>query len=118
MGPDGLGLTMGFSTSAGEQVAALAKGAKVVKTMNQVGFAVMAAAEGYPTRPAMFVAADDAEAKAAGFALVGDLGFEPLDAGPLRNSRLLEAYAMLWIDQAMYRGAPVTNAFAFMRKRD
>jgi hypothetical protein len=31
-------------------------------------------------------------------ALVAKLGFEPVDAGPLRIARLLEPYGMLWID--------------------
>jgi predicted dinucleotide-binding enzyme len=46
--------------------------------------------------------------------LVNDLGFEAVDAGPLSVSRLLEPYAMLWIDQALNRGAPQESAFAFM----
>jgi predicted dinucleotide-binding enzyme len=41
--------------------------------------------------------------KGAG-SLVGVLGFEPVDAGPLKNARLLEPFAMVWIDQAMSRG--------------
>jgi hypothetical protein len=36
-------------------------------------------------------------------AWVGELGFEAADAGPLRIARLLEAYGMLWIDQALKR---------------
>jgi len=32
--------------------------------------------------------------------LVGKLGFEPVDAGPLKNARLLEPFAMVWIDHA------------------
>ena len=36
--------------------------------------------------------------------LVGELGFEPVDAGPLKNARLLEPFAMIWIDQAIKRG--------------
>jgi predicted dinucleotide-binding enzyme len=48
--------------------------------------------------------------------LLRDLGFEGVDAGPLRNSRLLEALAMLWIDQAMKRGAGRNFAFALVRR--
>ena len=44
--------------------------------------------------------------------LVGALGFEPIDAGPLKNARLLEPVAMLWIDQAMKRGRGRDFAFA------
>ena len=116
-GQDGLGLALGFSTSGGEVVASLAPGAAVFKTMNQVGFEVMSDASGYATRPIMFVAGNDGAQKSVVLKLVEDLGFEAVNAGPLRNARLLEPFAMLWIDQALNRGAPRDNAFAFMRRQ-
>ena len=116
-GADGLELAIGFNTSGAEQVAALAKGAAVVKTMNQVGFAVMAAASNYVTPPVMFAASNDAGAKALALKLVADLGFDARDAGPLKIARLLESLATLWIDQVMVHGAPGTNAFAFLSRR-
>ncbi|MDQ8756347.1 NAD(P)-binding domain-containing protein [Sphingosinicella sp. LHD-64] len=115
-GKDGPALALGFSTSGGEEVARLAPDAIVFKTMNQVGFAVMADASGYAARPAMFVAGDDGERKIDVLRLVENLGFEGIDAGPLRNARLLEPYAMLWIDQAFNHDAPRDNAFAFLRR--
>ncbi len=45
---------------------------------------------------AMF-ASDDATAKELVMDLAGRMGFRPLDAGPLRNSGLLENLAVLWI---------------------
>lgn len=116
LGPDGLQLALGFSTSGGEEVARLATGASVFKTMNQVGFAVMSDTQGYSPRPLMFVAGDDAANKPLVLELVSSLGFEAVDAGPLRHARLLEPYAMLWIDQAMNHGASATNAFGMLRK--
>ncbi len=113
---DGLGLAIGFSTSGGEEVARLAPGALVFKTMNQVGFAVMSDTHGYATRPVMFVAGDDQLRKPEVLTLVGDLGFEARDAGPLSQARLLEPFAAVWIDQAIKHGAPADNAFGFMRK--
>ena len=115
-GADELELAIGFSTSGGEEVARLTPGASVFKTMNEVGFAVMSDTQGYPTRPVMFVAGDDADRKPQVLWLVTDLGFEAIDAGPLSRARLIEPYAMLWIDQAINHGAPIDNAFAFMRK--
>jgi 8-hydroxy-5-deazaflavin:NADPH oxidoreductase len=44
--------------------------------------------------------------------LVAKLGFEPVDAGPLRIARLLEPYGMLWIDQALNRDRGRSFAFA------
>ena len=115
-GAEGLALTLGFSTSGGETVAALAPGAFVFKTMNQVGFAVMSDTIGYLSKPVMFVAGDDASHKAIVFGLVADLGFAPRDAGPLDRSRLLEPYAMLWIEQTMLHGGSPVAAFALLDK--
>ncbi|WP_421935837.1 NADPH-dependent F420 reductase [Phenylobacterium sp.] len=116
-GPDGLSLAIGFTDSGGEQVQRLASGASVFKTMNQVGYRVMDAATGYPTAPSMFVAGDDEGRKIDVMGLVADLGFEPLDCGGLRMARLLEPYAMVWINQVAVRGAPDTSAFALMHRR-
>jgi len=107
-----LQLAIGHSTSGGEKFAELAPDAFVFKTLNQAGWEILGGAKGFPVSPAMFVAGDDSARKAAVLGLVRDLGFEAIDAGPLANSRLLEAYAMLWIDQALARGAGRSFAFA------
>jgi predicted dinucleotide-binding enzyme len=64
----------------------------------------------------MPVAGDDAARKATVMELVGKLGFEPADAGPLQNARLLEPLAMFWIDQAMKRGRGREFAFALVER--
>jgi len=112
MGNDGLQLVLGFDTSAGEQVARWAPGAFVFKTLNTTGAGNMAKAADYPVKPLMLVAGDDAGWKRQVMELVGKLGFEPVDAGPLKNARLLEPFAMVWIDQAMKRGRGRDFAFA------
>jgi len=117
MGAQGLELALGFDRSGAELVAGLAKGAKVFKAMNQVGFEVMADISGFPAPPVMFVAGDDATAKQVVLGLVKELGFDALDTGPLRIARLLEPFAMLWIHQVIDRGAPRDSAFAFMQRR-
>ena len=78
--------------------------AHVVKTLNQVGAEVMASPGGLSGTPAMFVAGDDDHARTVAAGLVSDLGFEALDAGPLRHARLLEPLAMVWINQAVFQG--------------
>ncbi len=115
-GPQGMSLEIGHSVSAGERVAQWARGASVFKTLNHTGADNMAAAARFATKPAMFVAGDDAARKPAVLRLVGDLGFEPIDAGPLGNARLLEPLAMLWIDQALARGRGRDFAFAVIRR--
>lgn len=116
MGPNGLGLAFGHSDSAGERVAGWAKGAAVFKTLNTTGAENMADPDAYPTKPVMFVAGDDAARKPEVMALISDLGFEAVDAGPLANARLLEAHAMLWIDLALNRGQGRGFAFGLLRK--
>jgi predicted dinucleotide-binding enzyme len=111
-----LGLTIGHSSSGAEQVAALAPEARVFKAFNQTGFENMADATAYKARPVMFVAGDDASGKAVVMQLVGDAGFEAVDAGGLRASRLLEAFAMLWIEMARKRGMGSDFAFCIQHK--
>jgi predicted dinucleotide-binding enzyme len=116
MNPDGLVLEIGHTTSAGEKVQAWANGASVFKTLNTTGFANMGNPVFHGRKSVMFVAGDDAANKPKVIDLVGALGFEVIDAGPLRNARLLEAHAMLWIDLTLYRGLGRDWAFAVLRR--
>jgi predicted dinucleotide-binding enzyme len=114
-GPGGFTLALGFDRSGGEEVARLAQGARVVKTLNTVGSGVMDKARGYPVPPAMFLAGDDEAAKAEAAGLLTDLGFSPIDAGGLKLARLLEPFGLVWINQVVTRGANPLSAFAFMQ---
>ncbi len=109
---EGIGLTHGHTTSGGEMVQAWLPAAHVVKTLNQVGAEVMAQNAHLPHRPVMFTAGNDAGAKAQAAALLTDLGFEALDAGDLTKARLLEPFALVWINQALMRGKGRDWAFA------
>jgi predicted dinucleotide-binding enzyme len=116
MGPDGLGLEIGHGISGGEKVQGWAAGASVFKTLNTTGFKNMAKPVFNGVKSVMFVAGDDAAAKPKVMALVGELGFEVVDAGPLRIARLLEPHAMLWIHLALNRGFGRDWAFALVRR--
>jgi predicted dinucleotide-binding enzyme len=116
-GPDGIALEIGHSTSAGEKVQGWATGASVFKTLNTTGFGNMTDPVFGGIKSVMFVAGDDAAKKPTVMALIGDLGFEVIDAGPLRNARLLEAHAMLWIDLALARGQGRNFAFGILRRQ-
>ena len=98
--PDLSGLQLGTTTSAAEQVAAWAPGAHVVKCFNTVGFNVMADPAFGGDKAVMFLCGDDPSAKETVRQLAEGLGFDALDAGPLRQARLLEPFAMLWISLA------------------
>lgn len=108
----GMGLTVGHNASGGEIVQGWLTGAHVVKTLNQVGAEIMADASSLPHRPVMFMAGDDAGAKAAVGRMLADMGFDALDAGDITKARLLEPFGMVWINQALMRGKGRNWAFA------
>ena len=116
MGPNGLELALGLTTSGGEQIASLAKGASVFKAMNQIGFEGMTEADAFPVPPAMFVAGDDEARKSTVMQLVSELGFDAVDAGGIAQSRLLEPLAMLWIHMAIDRKIGRDKAFAYVAR--
>jgi predicted dinucleotide-binding enzyme len=107
-----LGLMVGHTASGAEMVQDWLPGARVVKTLNQVGAETMAKNDHLPHRPVQFVAGEDQAAKDTATALLGDLGFEALDAGGLSKARILEPFAMVWINQALFRGKGRDWAFA------
>src|SRR5689334_22666040 len=110
------GLEFGNSTSGAEQVAAWAPGAKVVKAFNTVGFNIMANPRFNDGGALMFFCGDDASAKQAARALAVELGFEPMDAGPLARARLLEPFALLWITLAFTPGHGREFAFQLLKR--
>lgn len=94
---DYMGLSIGHSTSAAEEIAKAVPEAKVVKAFNTVFAQVLAegAAFGNGQTVPVFFAGDDAAAKAAVQALIESIGFAPVDAGGLKNARYLEPVAGL-----------------------
>jgi predicted dinucleotide-binding enzyme len=110
-----LEIELGFDDSAGETVALLAQGARVVKAFNTTGAENMAKAKDFPAKPAMFVAGDDSDAKKVVQKLAEEIGFEAIDAGPLKASRYLEPMAMQWIKLA-FGGTGTKFAFALVRR--
>ena len=109
------GLALGHTTSAAEQVAAWSK-AKVVKAFNTLGAGLYGNAEFDGTRADGFYCGDDAQAKSNVKSLIAEIGLNPVDVGPLRNARLLEPLAMLWIDLALNQGWGAKHAFKLLRR--
>jgi len=107
-----LGLVIGHTDSGGETVQRWLPRAHVVKTLNQVGAEMMADNTRLPHRPVMLMAGNDAAAKAKAATVLTALGFEALDAGDITKARLLEPFAMAWINQALIRGKGRAWAFA------
>jgi 8-hydroxy-5-deazaflavin:NADPH oxidoreductase len=67
-------------------------------------------------RASMFLCGDDAAAKQVVAGLATALGFEPVDAGPLTQARLLEPLALLWISMVYAYGHGPNIAFRLIRK--
>ena len=97
------------TTSAAEEVAKLARGAKVVKAFNTAFAPLMATGQIGGKKIAAFVAGDDAAAKKAVMGLAGDIGFDPIDAGPLAAARNLEPMAMEMIALGFGHGKMGSN---------
>jgi predicted dinucleotide-binding enzyme len=95
--PDYLGLTVGHSTSAAEEIAKAAPGAEVVKGFNTVFAQVLAEGStfGDGQKVTVFVASDSERAKQTARALAESMGFQVMDAGGLKNARYLEPVAGL-----------------------
>jgi 8-hydroxy-5-deazaflavin:NADPH oxidoreductase len=77
--------------SGGEQVAGWVSGAKVVKVFNSTGSANMENPVYGGSAIPMFYCGDDAGAKKTAAQLVSDVGFNPVDSGPLANAGALES---------------------------
>ena len=54
--------------------------------------------------PTRFTSSPTSLSKRTAAALASQLGFDPIDAGPLTNARLLEPFGMLWIWLAVFGG--------------
>jgi len=103
-------LVVGHTSSAAEELAKRARDAQVVSAFNtvpsEVLFGVYDARDKAP-RPSLVYCGDGARGKKVAASLIRDVGFEPLDAGPLRNARYTEPFALLVAELAYGgRGGP------------
>lgn len=102
MTPAGLaaGLTIGYTTSAAEEIAKWASGSLVVKAFNNIGASCFENLQFGSQTANAFICGDDLEAKKIVTNVAQDIGFEVIDAGDLKQARLLEPLGMLWIHLA------------------
>lgn len=114
--PDFMGLTVGYTDSAAENIARLAPGARVVKTLNHAFATTMAAPALSGQAATTFVASDDEEARKVIAGLVEELGFEAVGAGGLANARYLEPLAELLIQLGFGQGLGTGVAFKLIRR--
>ncbi len=114
--PDLKGLVIGTTTSAAEQVAQWAQGARVVKAFNTTGSGNMTKPL-YGSQPVtMFICGDDPAARETVAQLAKDVGFEPCVTGPLYHARYFEPMAMLWVDMAYLQGNGPDFAYKIIKR--
>jgi len=99
-------LVVAHTSSGAEELAKMVPEARVVCAFNtipsEVFFGVFEARKKSP-RPSLVYCGDDARAKEVAASLIRDVGFDPVDAGPLRIARYTEPFGLL-IGQLAYEG--------------
>ncbi|KMK63860.1 NADPH-dependent F420 reductase [Puniceibacterium sp. IMCC21224] len=116
LAPDYMSLTVGHESSAGETLAALVPGTRVVKAFNTV-FADLLKnqASGKDAPVPVYVAGDDADARAQVVAFVEDVGMVAIESGPLGNARYLEPMAEMMIQLGYGLGHGADIGFALVK---
>lgn len=106
MNDDDTGLVVGYTSSGAEELASKARGARVVSAFGTVPSEVLFAvheARDSGSRPSLVYCGDDERAKEVVARLIRDVGFDPIDAGPLLTARYFEPFALL-VAQLAYEG--------------
>src|SRR5438477_2969737 len=106
MNANDTGLVVAHTSSGAEDLAKRVSKARVVSAFgtvpSEVLFGVFAARR-KATKPSLVYWGDDAKSKKIAAALIRDVGFDPVDAGPLRIARYTEPFTLL-IAQLAYEG--------------
>src|SRR5213083_2899422 len=106
MNADNTGLVIAHTSSGAEALAKRFPKARVVSAFNSVPSEVLFgvfAARRKARRPSLMYCGDDARSKKIAAELIRDVGFDPVDAGPLRIARYTEPFALL-VAQLAYEG--------------
>jgi predicted dinucleotide-binding enzyme len=109
---------LGTTTSGAEELAKKVPRANVVCAFNtvpsEVLFGVYKARRKNP-RPSLVYCGDDPTAKEVAAELIRDVGFDPIDVGPLRIARYTEPFALLVAEIAYGRSGGPELAYRFER---
>ena len=99
-------LVVAHTSSGAEALARMAPKARVVSAFHTVPSEVLFGvfeARGKATRPSLVYHGDDRSGKKAAAELIHDVGFDPVDAGPLLVARYVEPFTLL-IARLAYEG--------------
>src|SRR5205807_9172491 len=106
MNADDTDLMIAHTSSGAEALARKVRRAHVVSAFctvpSEVLFSVFEAKR-KANRPSLVYCGDDEAAKQVATTLIRDVGFDPVDAGPLRIARYIEPFALL-VGQLAYEG--------------
>jgi predicted dinucleotide-binding enzyme len=107
MNDDDTELVIAHTSSAAEELVRKVRQARIVSAFgtvpSEVLFGVFEARRRKATRPSLVYCGDDEGAKEVAARLIRDVGFDPVDAGPLRIARYTEPFALL-VAQLAYEG--------------
>ena len=106
MNDDNTELVVAHTSSGAEDLAKKIPKARVVAAFNTVPSEVVFGvheAKRKATRPSLVYCGDDRRGKEVAAELILDVGFDPVDAGPLRIARYIEPFALL-VGQLAYEG--------------
>ncbi len=111
-----MNLALGFTTSGAEELQRKLPSAHVVKAFNTVFAQHMDTGRLGDQQLTTFVAGDDAGAKSTVIELARGIGFDAVDAGPLKNARLLEPLGFLNIQLGYVLGMGTQIGFTLLHK--
>ncbi len=106
MNDDNTELVVTQTSSGAEELARRLPNARIVSAFNTVPSEVLFGvyeAKSKSRRPSLVYCGDDKGSKAIAAELIRDVGFDPLDAGPLRIARYTEPFALL-VAELAYEG--------------
>jgi 8-hydroxy-5-deazaflavin:NADPH oxidoreductase len=110
-----MNLALGFTTSGAEELQKKLPKARVVKAFNTLFAQHMSSGRLGDEPLTALVAADDAGAKQTVLELAREIGFDAVDAGPLKNARLIEPLAFLNIQLGYVLGMGTQIGFKLVR---
>lgn len=118
MSEDDTHMVIGHTTSGAEALAAKAPGAHVVSAFSSVPSEVL-----FPvferrektSPPDLVYCGDDEEAKSTAARLIQEVGFNPVDLGPLSTARYIEPFSLLVAQRAYNSSDGPAIAYRFER---
>ncbi|MFT5197073.1 MAG: NADPH-dependent F420 reductase [Cellvibrionaceae bacterium] len=109
-------LALGHKRSAGEEIAQTFPLAKVIKAFNHI-YVDHFNNPIFDQKPASaYYCSDDDSAKKIVVQLATEMGFDPVDIGPIKHARYLEPLALLWIQMAFHMGQGADFTFKMLKR--